>query len=160
MDASDRLVRETFIVELGAYQPVALFKGHIQFLHVCRSQLVQLGAAQGRDDVLVNSPLIGHLRVGAEVRFLVPLIPEVQPVRQQDSGFRLVRHKLFRRFPELCQLCRAFRLGFGEDIFGHRQAHVIVAHYIPAFPTTVFSRVETAITAVSALCHGAISSPK
>ena len=116
MDASDRLVRETFIVELGAYQPVALFKGHIQFLHVCRSQLVQLGAAQSRDDMLIDSPLIGHLGVGSEVWLLVPLIPEVQPVRQQDSGFRLVRHKLFRRFPELCQLCRAFRLGFGEDI--------------------------------------------
>ncbi len=160
MDASDRLVGETFTVELGVYQLAALFEGYIKFLDVCRGQFVQLGTAKGWYGMLINPSFIGRLGVGAEVRFLVPLIPEVQPVRQQDSGFRLVRHKLFRRFPELCQLCRAFRLGFGEDIFGHRQAHVIVAHYIPAFPTTVFSRVETAITAVSALCHGAISSPK
>ena len=109
---------------------------------------------------MVNSPLIGHLSIGAEIRFLVPLIPEVQPVHQQDSGLRLVRRRLFQCIPELRELCRTLQLGFGENIFGDWQAFVIVAHHIPPFPAAIFSQVEAAVAAVSALCHGAISSPR
>ena len=95
MDASDRLVGETFTVELGVYQLAALFEGYIKFLDVCRGQFVQLGTAKGWYGMLINPSFIGRLGVGAEVRFLVPLIPEVQPIGQQDSGFGLVRCRLF-----------------------------------------------------------------
>ena len=82
MNASNRLVRETFAIELCAKQPAIFLEIGVEFLNVCGGQLVQLDLSQSRGYVLVNSPFIGHLSIGAEIRFLVPLIPEVQPIGQ------------------------------------------------------------------------------
>ena len=80
MDAADRLVREPLTVEFGADQPSGFFGICIEFLNFMGGQLVQLDVPQGRDDVLIDPPLIGHLRVGSETCFLIGLIPVIQPV--------------------------------------------------------------------------------
>ena len=41
-------------------------------------------------DMLIDPPLIRHLRVWEEIWLFIFLIAEIQPVRQQDFGFRLV----------------------------------------------------------------------
>ena len=37
--------------------------------------------------MLVNAAFIGHVGVGTKVGLLVALIPEIQPIAQQDTGF-------------------------------------------------------------------------
>ena len=85
MDAPDGLVGEPLSIELRAQPPPTLFQAGIELLDVPGGQLVQLDIAQGRDDVLVDPPLIGHLGVGPEVRLLIVLVPVVQPVPQGDA---------------------------------------------------------------------------
>ena len=110
--------------------------------------------------MLVDPPLVGHLGVGPEIGLFISLIPEVQPVSQKDSGLGLVRRRRSQRFPELRQLRGTLRLGFGQDIFGDRQALVIVAYHIAALPAAILSQVDAAVAAGSTFCHGDISSPK
>ncbi len=70
-------------------------------LDVPGGQLVQLYAAQGGDDVLVNPPLIGHLGVGPEACPLIGLIPVVQPVTQRDAWLGQLRGGDLQTFPQL-----------------------------------------------------------
>ena len=65
MDAPDGLVGESLAVELDSEEPAALLKLGVELLNIIGGQLVQLGVAQCRDDVLVNAPLVGHLGIGA-----------------------------------------------------------------------------------------------
>ena len=64
MDASDGLIGETFAIELGPEEPAALLEFGVELLDIISCQLVQLSAAQCRDDVLLNAPFLGHLGVG------------------------------------------------------------------------------------------------
>ena len=110
--------------------------------------------------MLINPALIGHLGVGAEIGLLIALVPEIQPVTQQNTRLWLFRSRGFDALPQPLQLCHALGFGFGEDILGHREAFFIVAHHVSTLPAAVLSQVDAAIPAFSVLCHGAISSPK
>ena len=82
VDAPDSLVGETFTIEVSSEKSAALFEPGVELLNIVGGQLVQLGAAQCGDDVLIDAPLIRHLGVGAKVGLLVTLIPKIQPIAQ------------------------------------------------------------------------------
>ena len=80
MDAPNGLVGQTFAVEFCPQQSATFFEICVELLDISCGQLVQLDTSESRDDVLIDPALIGHLGVGAEVCFLISLVPEVQPV--------------------------------------------------------------------------------
>ena len=80
MDAPDSLIGETFAIEFGAEKSTALFEPGVELLDIVGGELVQLGAAQCGDDVLIDAPLVGHLGVRPKVGLLIALIPKIQPI--------------------------------------------------------------------------------
>ena len=127
MDAPDGLVGEALSIELGAQQPPALFQIGVELLDVSGGQLVQLDTAQGGDDVLVDPPLIGHLGVGPEVRFLIGPGTSGPASPQGDPWLGSFRGGSLQALPQGLQLGRTFRFRLSKDIFGFGQALLIIA---------------------------------
>jgi len=160
VDAPDGLVGETLSIEFCAQQSAILPKMGIELLDVPGGQLVQLDTAQGGDDVLVDPPFIGHLGVRTETRFLVVLVPMIQPSTQGKPCFWNFRGGSLQSLPQGLQLCHTFCFCLSKDIFGFGQALFVIADDHSALPPAVLSQTDAAVAVFSAFCHGAISSPK
>lgn len=110
--------------------------------------------------MLIDPALVGHLGVGTEIHFLISLVPDIQPVTKQNPWLWLIGHRLLETFPQLIQLCHTLRFGFCQNVLGDWEALFIAADHISALPAPVLPQVDAAVSAFSALCHGAISSPR
>ena len=160
VDASDSLIGETCTIELLAQQSAVLLEMGIELLDVPGGQLVQLDIAQGRNDVLIDPPLVGHLGVGPEGCLLIVLVPVIQPVSQGEVGLRNFRGGRCQSLPQGPQLCRTLRFRLSKDILRLWQPLLVIVDDYPALPTAVLSQTDAAVAVFSAFCHGAISSPK
>ena len=110
--------------------------------------------------MLVDPPLIGHLGVGPEVRFFIGLVPVIQPVPKGDAWLGSFRSRSLQALPQGLQLGHTFRFRLSKDIFGFREALLVIADDNAPFPAAVLSQADAAVAVFSTFCHGAISSPK
>ena len=88
MDAADSLAGKSFAILFLPEQTTILFESGVELLDVAGGEFVQWNGAQIRDDVLIDPPFIGHLRVGAKIWLFVGLIPEVQPLGDRHGLLR------------------------------------------------------------------------
>lgn len=89
MNTPDGLVGEPFSVDVSSDEPAVLLQINVELLEIVSGQFIHLNISQRRDDVLKDAPFVRHLCIRTEAGFLITLIPEIQPITQQDSGLGL-----------------------------------------------------------------------
>ena len=86
-------------------ESAALLEFSVELLDVVGGQLVYLYISQRRNDVLVDAAFVRRLGVGPKIGFLVGLIPEIQPIPQEDSRFRLFGSRSLDAVPQCLRAC-------------------------------------------------------
>ena len=132
-------VGKSFSVYLSADKPAVAFEMCIELFERSCRDLIKRKIADFRDDLIVDSLLIGGLCVRSESGLAVVLIPEVYPLSEwhfgrapSDLGSSDCFFKCFELFEALCFCFCKHVLGFGQTAF-------IVSDDDSPFPSSVLS---------------------
>ena len=154
VEAAHHGVGEALAELLCADEPPARFHPGIELLEVLLGQLVQGDLPQLRDDMLIDLRLVVGLGSGADLRFHIVLIPEVQPLPEGHLRPDLLCLGAGHRLPELLQLFLALPFRFGQDVLRPGQALFVVADDHPALPAAVLALADGALALFPPLTHG------
>ena len=142
-------------------QSPRVLEAGVILLQIILCQLVQWDVSDVRNDVVIDTNLIGCLCGTLDLRLGVILISVVYPfpeghTRRDFFGFGAPAQLILKPL----QLLQTFCLGFCQDIFGFGIAVFIVADNDAALPSSILSQVDAAFSGFSFSCHGFSSSPK
>ena len=124
-----------------------------EFLAVSLCQLIQWDMTESGDSVDIDVVFISLLRGGTDGWFAVVFVPVVDPVSEAHTGFDFEGSDLAVFCLELLQFFNALGLGFRQYAFCSWFAVFIVGHDVAAFPPSVCSQTDGALTILSFLCH-------
>ena len=124
-----------------------------KLLAVCLRQLVQWDMPETGDGVDIDPLLIALLRSGADGWLAVIFIPVIHPIPKPHIRFYLEGGDLGVLLLKLFQFFHAFRFCFCQDAFLLCLSVFIVPHDVTAFPPSVASQANGALTVFAFPCH-------
>ena len=132
-------VGKSFSVYFSADEPAVAFKVRVEPFECSCRDLVKRNIADFRDDLIIDSLLVGGLCVRTERRLAVVLIPEVYPLSERH--FRCAPSDLgcSDGFFECFELFEALCFCFCKHVLGLRQTAFIVSDDDSSFPSAVLS---------------------
>ena len=110
----------------------------IELLQIVLRQFVQRYLADLGNDVIVDAVLVVLLSQRSDGRLGVVLVPELHPIAEQHIRLAPRARRSVFLF-QFFKLLGTLGLGVSEDVFGDRQAFVIVADHHSAFPPSVLA---------------------
>ena len=131
-----------------------------KLLAVCLRQLIQQDMPETGNSVDIDPLLIALLRSGADGWLAVIFIPVIHPIPKPHIRFYLEGGDLGVLLLKLFQFFHAFRFCFCQDAFLLCLSVFIVPHDVTAFPPSVASQADSALTVFAFPCHVITPSPQ
>ena len=124
-----------------------------ELLAVGLRQLIQLDMTERRNGMDINPFLVALLRSRTDAGFAVIFVPVVDPVTEAHIGLDFEGRNLAVLGLDFLKLFDALGLGLGQYAFCLGFAVFIVAYDMSAFPASVLSFTDSALTVFAFLSH-------